>query len=69
MLEKTKSKPIEFAGWLPAYKAFGDCGSHPLFDLGNPPFGYVWTRSIPTDFKEIALVDVKKKNKLVFKYV
>lgn len=68
-MNKTKSKPIEFAGWLPAYKAFGDCGSHPLFDLGSPPFGYVWTRSIPTDFKEIALVDVKKKNKLVFKYV
>ena len=69
MSEATELKPIEYAGWLPVYRAFGDCGSHPLFDLENPPSGYVWTRSIPTDLKELSFVDVRNKNKLIFTYI
>jgi hypothetical protein len=40
--------PIEFAGWLPAFRDFGNCGSHPLFDtLDDPPSGYYFVRSRP----------------------
>jgi glycosyltransferase involved in cell wall biosynthesis len=39
---------IEFAGWLPCFKIFGDCGRHPQFSHTDaPPAGYRFVRSEP----------------------
>ncbi len=39
---------IEFAGWLPCFKFFGDCGRHPQFShIETPPDGYQFIRSEP----------------------
>ena len=38
--------PVEFAGWLPCFTLFGDCGRHPLFaHTRTPPEGYRFIRS------------------------
>jgi glycosyltransferase involved in cell wall biosynthesis len=40
--------PVEFAGWLPVFKSFGDCGRHPQFThTTTPPPGYRFTQSGP----------------------
>jgi glycosyltransferase involved in cell wall biosynthesis len=40
--------PIEFAGWLPVFARFGNCGSHPQFaHTQEPPRGYRFTHSRP----------------------
>jgi|GEM_PF-997204 len=37
---------IEYAGWLPVFKKFGRCGSHPQFThIDNPPKGYRFVQS------------------------
>ncbi len=37
---------VEYAGWLPAFRAFGNCGSHPQFaHVDVPPEGYRFVRS------------------------
>jgi glycosyltransferase involved in cell wall biosynthesis len=37
---------IEYAGWLPVFKKFGRCGSHPQFShIDNPPKGYRFIQS------------------------
>ena len=39
---------VEFAGWLPCFAAFGDCGRHPHFaHTAAPPDGYRFVRSEP----------------------
>jgi glycosyltransferase involved in cell wall biosynthesis len=41
--------PVEFAGWLPIFKKFGDCGTHPQFaHVNNPPAGYRFVQSVPS---------------------
>ncbi len=38
--------PVEFAGWLPVYRASGNCGQHPQFAHTHaPPPGFRFTRS------------------------
>lgn len=55
-LEKTV--PIEYAGWLPSFRNFGDCGNHPQFsNINNPPTGYRFTYSKPNHGK----LSVKKR--------
>lgn len=45
-----KAKPVEYAGWLPIFRNFGNCGTHPQFaSLNPPPQGYRFTYSIPND--------------------
>ncbi|MFQ3651525.1 MAG: hypothetical protein SNJ75_14455, partial [Gemmataceae bacterium] len=45
-LSKPSSVPIEFAGWLPAFRTFGNCGQHPQFRHINYPLeGYHFTYS------------------------
>jgi glycosyltransferase involved in cell wall biosynthesis len=40
--------PVEFAGWLPIYQAWGNCGRHPQFrHTAEPPPGYRFTSSAP----------------------
>jgi len=40
--------PVEFAGWLPIYSVWGNCGQHPQFKhTGTPPAGYRFTHSAP----------------------
>ena len=40
--------PVEFAGWLPIYNSFGNCGRHPQFKhTTTPPSGYRFVRSEP----------------------
>ena len=40
--------PIEFLGWLPSFKWFGNCGAHPQFGHTElPPAGYKFVRSQP----------------------
>jgi glycosyltransferase involved in cell wall biosynthesis len=40
--------PVEFLGWLPAFKRFGDCGTHPQFaHTDSPPPGYRFVHSAP----------------------
>ena len=39
---------VEFAGWLPCFAFFGDCGRHPQFShTDEPPPGYRFVRSEP----------------------
>jgi hypothetical protein len=39
---------VEFAGWLPCYQFFGNCGNHPQFaHTEAPPAGYRFVRSDP----------------------
>jgi glycosyltransferase involved in cell wall biosynthesis len=46
--EGRKVVPIEFAGWLPCFEFFGDCGHHPQFSHTDaPPAGYRFVRSEP----------------------
>ena len=45
-IEEGKPVAVEFAGWLPCFKFFGDCGNHPQFSHTNePPPGYRFVRS------------------------
>jgi glycosyltransferase involved in cell wall biosynthesis len=38
--------PVEFLGWLPVFKRFGNCGAHPQFaHTDAPPPGYRFVRS------------------------
>ena len=47
-VEEPKVVPIEFAGWLPCFEFFGDCGHHPQFSHTDaPPAGYRFVRSEP----------------------
>lgn len=40
--------PVEFAGWLPIFQAWGNCGRHPQFrHTADPPPGYHFTSSAP----------------------
>jgi glycosyltransferase involved in cell wall biosynthesis len=45
--------PVEFLGWLPVFKRFGNCGAHPQFaHAETPPPGYQFVHSgsePPTD--------------------
>ena len=42
------SKPVEFVGWLPVFRRFGDCGRHPQFiHTTQPPQGYYFRESGP----------------------
>jgi len=42
------SAPVEFLGWLPTFKWFGNCGAHPQFGHTDvPPAGYKFVRSLP----------------------
>jgi glycosyltransferase involved in cell wall biosynthesis len=48
--EAQPSEPIEFAGWLPAFHTFGNCGKHPQFrHTKHPPAGYRFERSEPAN--------------------
>lgn len=41
-----KTTPVEYAGWLPVFRLFGNCGSHPQFDnLSFAPEGYTFIKS------------------------
>ncbi len=43
-----EATPVEFAGWLPIYKQFGNCGQHPQFGhIQHLPPGYRFTCSEP----------------------
>jgi glycosyltransferase involved in cell wall biosynthesis len=44
----SEGEPIEFAGWLPAFHSFGNCGKHPQFrHTKHPPPGYRIEHSEP----------------------
>src|SRR5579872_7257468 len=39
-------RQVEFAGWLPVFQKFGNCGAHPQFAHTNaPPAGYAFIQS------------------------
>ncbi|MBI3862014.1 MAG: glycosyltransferase family 4 protein [Planctomycetia bacterium] len=41
-------REVEFAGWLPAFRIYGDCGRHPQFGHATvPPAGYRFIQSAP----------------------
>lgn len=43
-----EASPVEFLGWLPTFKWFGNCGAHPQFGHTEiPPAGYKFVRSRP----------------------
>ena len=43
-----EAAPVEFLGWLPTFKWFGNCGAHPQFGHTElPPAGYRFVRSRP----------------------
>jgi glycosyltransferase involved in cell wall biosynthesis len=46
--ERTAPYAVEFAGWLPCFEFFGNCGQHPQFSHTDaPPAGYRFVRSEP----------------------
>lgn len=43
-----EASAVEFLGWLPTFKWFGNCGAHPQFGhIELPPTGYKFVRSRP----------------------
>ncbi|MFQ3651167.1 MAG: glycosyltransferase family 4 protein, partial [Gemmataceae bacterium] len=61
----TGSVPIEFAGWLPAFRTFGNCGQHPQFRHINYPLeGYHFTYSQPPALDEMDSSAVSQSTKL-----
>ena len=47
------SRPVEFLGWLPVFKRFGNCGAHPQFGHTEaPPPGYRFVRSERVSFDD-----------------
>jgi hypothetical protein len=43
-----ESVPVEFAGWLPVFEVYGNCGRHPQFEhTSQPPAGYRFVCSAP----------------------
>jgi glycosyltransferase involved in cell wall biosynthesis len=51
--ESRNAKPIEFVGWLPVFKRFGNCGAHPQFGHTDaPPPGYKFVRTDRVTFDE-----------------
>jgi len=49
--------PIEFAGWLPVFREFGNCGCHPQFaHADDPPAGYRFVHSGTAPDADPALV-------------
>ncbi len=39
---------VEFAGWMPVFRRFGNCGNHPQFaHAADPPAGFRFVRSGP----------------------
>jgi glycosyltransferase involved in cell wall biosynthesis len=49
ILADRSATPVEFAGWLPVFRLFGNCGAHPQFaHTQHPPSGYKFIRSKPT---------------------
>jgi glycosyltransferase involved in cell wall biosynthesis len=46
--EARGAAPVEYLGWLPVFKFFGNCGAHPQFGhTDHPPPGYRFVRSQP----------------------
>lgn len=53
--------PVEFLGWLPTFKWFGNCGAHPQFGHTElPPAGYKFVRSQPNTKPKAGLIIAKK---------
>jgi len=53
-----KTVPVEYAGWLPSFRNFGNCGNHPQFaNINTPPQGYRFTYSKPNHGK----LSIKKR--------
>ncbi len=55
--------PVEFLGWLPVFKRFGNCGTHPLFGHTDaPPTGYKFVHSgrATTDDETLPLTRVQR---------
>ena len=53
-----KAVPVEYAGWLPSFQNFGNCGNHPQFaNINTPPAGYMFRYSKPNHGK----LSVKKR--------
>jgi glycosyltransferase involved in cell wall biosynthesis len=47
------ARPVEFLGWLPVFKRFGNCGAHPQFTHTHaPPTGYKFVRTGRVVFDE-----------------
>jgi glycosyltransferase involved in cell wall biosynthesis len=45
--------PVEFLGWLPVFKRFGNCGAHPQFGhTETPPPGYKFVRTDRVTFPD-----------------
>jgi glycosyltransferase involved in cell wall biosynthesis len=54
--------PVEFAGWLPIYNGFGNCGKHPQFaHTATPPPGYHFKRSGPPTTRRTRWDRVKRR--------
>lgn len=48
MTGTTPARPVEFLGWLPVFKRFGNCGAHPQFaHAAESPPGYAFVRTGP----------------------
>jgi glycosyltransferase involved in cell wall biosynthesis len=49
-------RAVEFAGWLPIFETWGNCGRHPQFThIAEPPPGYRFTCSAPPKRKRSAI--------------
>ena len=47
------ANPVEFLGWLPVFKRFGNCGAHPQFGHTDaPPPGYKFVRTERVAFED-----------------
>jgi glycosyltransferase involved in cell wall biosynthesis len=45
---RPQTREVEFTGWLPAFRRFGNCGAHPQFGhVDVPPVGYAFVQTPP----------------------
>ncbi|MBF0538360.1 MAG: glycosyltransferase family 4 protein [Nitrospirae bacterium] len=51
---------VEYGGWMPIFRRFGDCGNHPQFrHLESSPDGYKFVYSRPqTNDKQLGILDL-----------
>lgn len=64
-----KAVPVEYTGWLPQFREFGNCGSHPQFrHIKRPPEGYRFTYSEPAGNGQLAKKTLRQRISLLVSY-
>src|ERR1700685_3695800 len=59
---RPRPRAVEFTGWLPSFRHFGNCGAHPQFGhVSVPPSGYTFTQTPPPDGPAPPVLRLKRR--------